>query len=141
MREKVEHLFAGEFNRSDLVSPSGEPAGQPSLLTPTGLSLRRLTIVGALTEVEGKAGDFVHARVADPTGAFTLRSGWHRPAVTGALARIEPPSFVAVTATPMLTSRSPASRMALLPGGCRGGGPPGQRHLGDNDCRDDHRPA
>ncbi|MGA2933534.1 MAG: hypothetical protein ABSD81_00060 [Methanomicrobiales archaeon] len=115
MRAKVEHLFAGEFNRSDLVAPSGEPEGQPSLLTPTGLSLQRLTIVGALTEVEGNSGDFVHARVADPTGAFTLRSGWHRPEVTGALARIEPPSFVAVTATPMLTSRSPASRMVLLP--------------------------
>jgi len=115
MRDKVEHLFAGEFNRSDLLAASGGPQGQPSLLTPTGLSLRRLTIVGALTEVEGKSGDFVHARVADPTGAFTLRSGWHRPEVTGALARIEPPAFVAVTASPLLPSRSPAPRMVLLP--------------------------
>jgi len=115
MREKVEHLFAGEFNRSDLVATSGEPDGQPSLLTPTGLALRRLTIVGALTEVEGKTGDCVHARVADPTGAFTLRSGWHRPEVTGALARIDPPAFVAITASPHLPSRSPASRMVLLP--------------------------
>jgi len=115
MREKVEHLFAGEFNRSDLVVAPGESQGQPSLLTPTGLSLLRLTIIGALTEVEGKAGDFVHARVADPTGAFTLRSGWHRPEVTGALARIEPPAFVAVTASPLLPSRSPVSRMILLP--------------------------
>ena len=115
MRAKVEHLFAGEFNRSDLVASPGEPKGTTSLLTPTGLSLRRLTIVGALTEVEGKAGDFVHARVADPTGAFTLRSGWHRPEVTGALAKIEPPAFVAVTASPFLPSRSPASRMVLLP--------------------------
>ena len=115
MREKVEHLFAGEFNRSDLVDVPGKPRGQPSLLTPTGLSLRRLAIVGALTEVEGKGGDFVHARVADPTGAFALRSGWHRPEVTGALARIEPPAFVAVTASPILPSRSPASRMVLFP--------------------------
>lgn len=115
MREKVEHLFATEFNRSDLVESSGGPQGQPTLLTPTGLSLRRLTIVGALTEVEGKASDFVHARVADPTGAFTLRSGWHRPEVTGALAKIEPPAFVAVTASPLLPSRSPASRLVLLP--------------------------
>jgi hypothetical protein len=71
--------------------------------------------VGALTEVVGKSGDFIHARVADPTGAFTLRSGWHRPEVTGALAGIEPPAFVAVTASPVLTSRSPASRIVLLP--------------------------
>ena len=115
MRAKVEYLFAGEFNRSDLVAAPGGPQGQPSFLSPTGLTLRRLTIVGALTEVEGKSGDFVHARVADPTGAFTLRSGWHRPDVTGALARIEPPAFVAVTASPLLSSRSPASRMILLP--------------------------
>ena len=115
MRTKVDHLFAGEFNRSDLVASPDEPKGTPSLLTLTGLSLRRLTIVGALTEVEGKAGDFVHARVADPTGAFTLSSGWHRPEVTGALAKIEPPAFVAVTASPQLPSRSPASRMVLLP--------------------------
>ena len=115
MRDKVEHLFAGEFNRSDFVTPSAEPKGTPSLLTPTGLSLRRLTIVGALTEVERKGGDFVHARVADPTGAFTLSSGWHRPEVTGALVKIETPAFVAVTASPQLPSRSPASRLVLLP--------------------------
>lgn len=115
MREKVERLFAGEFNRSDLVAAPAEPGGQPHLLTPTGLSLRRLIIIGALTEVEGKPGDFLHARVADPTGAFTLRSGRHRPEVTGALAKIEPPAFVAVTASPQLPSRSPASRMVLLP--------------------------
>jgi RPA family protein len=115
MRAKVEHLFAGEFNRSDLVDIPGELQGQPSLLTPTGLSLRRLVIVGALTEVEGKGSDFVHARVADPTGAFALRSGWHRPEVTGALARIEPPAFVAVTASPLLPSRTPAPSMVLLP--------------------------
>jgi uncharacterized protein len=115
MRAKVEHLFAGEFNRSDLVDVPGEPQGHPSLLTPTGLSLQRLVIVGALTEVEGKGCDFVHARVADPTGAFALRSGWHRPEVTGALARIDPPAFVEVTASPLLPSRTPALRIVLLP--------------------------
>jgi hypothetical protein len=44
--------------------------------------------------------DFVHARAADPTGVFTISSGWHRPEVTGALSRIEPPAFVAVTPPP-----------------------------------------
>ncbi|MDD1661081.1 MAG: hypothetical protein LUO97_02120 [Methanomicrobiales archaeon] len=115
MKEKVEHLFAGELNRSDCVEAPAGPQGRPSLLTPTGLSLGRLTLVGALTEVEGKGGDYLHARVADPTGAFTLTSGWHRPEVTGALARMEPPAFVAVTASPLLTSRPSSSRMVLLP--------------------------
>jgi len=109
----VAHLFAGEFNRSDLVVPAGDPRGRPALLTPTGLSLGRLTMTGALTEVEGKSGDFVHARVADPTGAFALRSGWHRPEVTAALAAVEPPAFVAVTGSPLLPSRAPAP--VLLP--------------------------
>jgi hypothetical protein len=115
MRERVEHLFAGELNRSDLVLAPAREGGHPSILTPTGLSLRRLTIVGALTELDGNAGDFVHARVADPTGVFTLSSGWHRPEVTGALSRIEPPAFVAVTASPILPSRTPVSRIVLLP--------------------------
>lgn len=115
MNERVEHLFAGELNRSDLVLARAGEGGHPSLLTPTGLSLRRLTIVGALTELDGKAGDFVHARVADPTGAFALSSGWHRPGVTGALAKIEPPAFVAVTASPILPSRASVSGMVLLP--------------------------
>jgi RPA family protein len=114
MKERVDRIFAGEFNRSDLVLAQRGPGGQPSLLTPTGLSIGRITIAGALTEVEGAAGDFVHARVADPTGVFTLRSGWHRPEVTASLARIEPPAFVAVTASPLLPSRAPVSRPILL---------------------------
>ncbi|HXW99135.1 MAG TPA: hypothetical protein VEI51_05380 [Methanomicrobiales archaeon] len=113
MEGKVAHLFAGEFNRSDLVVPADDPRDRPALLTPTGLSLGRLTIAGALTEVEGKSGDFVHARIADPTGAFTLRSGWHRPEVSSALAAMEPPAFVAVTGSPLLPSRAPVP--VLLP--------------------------
>ncbi len=141
MRDKVEHLFAGEFSRSDLVVPSAGPEARPSLLTPTGLSLRRLTIVGALTEVEGKGGDFVHARVADPTGAFTLQSGWHRPEVTGTLAKIEPPAFVAITASPQLPSRSPASRIVLLPEAVAVVDRVGPGYLGDCDRRYDPRQA
>jgi RPA family protein len=115
VREKVGRLFAGELNRSDLVLPPGEGGGQPPLLTPTGLSLTRLTVTGALTEVEGQGGDYLHARVADPTGAFSLSSGWHRPEVTGGLSRIEPPAFVAVTASLRFASRTPAARPVLLP--------------------------
>lgn len=113
MRERVERVFAGELNRSDLVLGEGGGGGRPRLLTPTGLSLGRLTIAGALTEME-RNGDFVHARVADPTGAFSLLSGWHRPEVTTALARIEPPAFLAVTAFPRFPLRR-GTGAALLP--------------------------
>jgi RPA family protein len=115
MVENVEYLFAGELNRSDLVVPAAGREGQPALLTPTGLVPRRLSIVGALTEVEGKGGDYLHARVADPTGAFSLSTGWHRPEVTGTLARIEPPAFVTVTASPVLSPGSAARRVILSP--------------------------
>ncbi|HVP24939.1 MAG TPA: hypothetical protein VMS81_03065 [Methanomicrobiales archaeon] len=115
MTDRVGHLFAGELNRSDLVIPAGGGEAQPSLLTLTGLSLRRLTLVGALTEIEGNAGDFVHARVADPTGTFSLRSGRSHPGVTGALAGIEPPAFVSVTAAPLLSLRARPSSPVLLP--------------------------
>jgi hypothetical protein len=115
MEEKVEYLFAGELDRSDLVVPKEGEGGRPALVTPTGLVPGRLFIVGALTEVEGKGGDYLHARVADPTGAFSLSSGWHRPEVTGALAKIDPPAFVAVTASPVLSSRGPARGVVLFP--------------------------
>jgi len=115
VNERVAYLFAGELDRSELVEATGGEGGLPSLLTPTGLSLRRLTVVGALTEVEGKAGEYVHARVADPTGVFTLRSGRNNAAVSGTLTGIEPPAFVSLTAYPILPARNPASRVALLP--------------------------
>ena len=117
MAEKVAHLFAGELNRTDLVVPAEGARGRQvrqALLSPTGLPLGLITIAGALTEVEGKSGDFVHARVADPTGVFTLRSGWHRPEVTSALSGIEPPAFVMVTASPALPSRGPSREVVLL---------------------------
>ncbi len=115
MSERIERVFAGELNRSDLTDPPGGPGGQSTLITLTGVSLRRLAIVGALTEVEGDAGELVHARIGDPTGAFTLRSGRHNPAVTRALAGIEPPAFIAVTASLILPVRNPAPGIALLP--------------------------
>ncbi|HMK15989.1 MAG TPA: hypothetical protein VK450_03610, partial [Methanomicrobiales archaeon] len=79
MEEKVEYLFAAELDRSDLVVPAPDEGGRPALLTPTGLIPRKVSVTGALTEVEGRAGDSLRARVADPTGVFSLASGWHRP--------------------------------------------------------------
>jgi RPA family protein len=115
LEEKVEFLFAGELDRSDLVIRAGGSGRQPALLTPTGLVPLRLSVVGAVTEVDGKGGDYLHARVADPTGAFSISSGWHRPEVTGALAKIEPPAFLAVTASPVLSSRSQGRGVVLFP--------------------------
>src|SRR5512136_2661428 len=115
MDERVDYLFAGELDRSDLMVLDARGDGRPALITPTGLVPRRLAITGALTEVGGKEGDYLHARVADPTGAFSLSSGWHRPEVTGALAKIEPPAFLAATASPFLSSRSPARGVVLFP--------------------------
>jgi hypothetical protein len=71
--------------------------------------------MGALTELEGKGGDHLRARVADPTGAFSLSSGWHRPEATVVLAGIEPPAFVAVTASAVLPSRAQARGVVLFP--------------------------
>jgi len=115
MEGTVECLFAGELERSDLVVTTEGGDGQPALLTLTGLVVRRISIAGVLTEVEGKGGDYLQARVADPTGTFSLSSGWHRPEVTGALAKIEPPAFVAITGSPVLSSRGPARGAVLFP--------------------------
>jgi uncharacterized protein len=113
-------IFAGELHRTTYRCTVGEGPGQePAVLTPTGLCCRRLFLVGALLEVEGKPGEMLQARVADPTGAFTLKAGRSEPGMTAALSGITPPAFVAVTGTPLLPAQARNARCQVVPAGIR----------------------
>jgi len=113
-------LFAGELHRTRYRCAEEEGSGQaPAVLTPTGLCCHRLFLVGALLEVEGKPGEMLQARVADPTGAFTLKAGRSEAGATAALSEITPPAFVAVTGTPLLLAQARTARCQVVPAGIR----------------------
>ncbi len=96
--QTVCRVFAREFNGSTLSMEehkgSGNTAG--AVVTPGGALCSRVFLAGALTEVEDRKTAGVHARVADPTGTFELRTGPKRLDAAAALLAITPPAFVAV---------------------------------------------
>ncbi|MDD1651925.1 MAG: hypothetical protein LUO86_02690 [Methanomicrobiales archaeon] len=113
-------LFAGELLRTRHRCAGEEGPGQaPAVLTPTGLCCRRLFLVGALLEVQGSPREMMQARVADPTGAFTLKAGRSEPGVADAISAITPPAFVAVTGSPLLLVRARDPQCQVVAGGIR----------------------
>ena len=120
MRGGHAFLFAGELDRTKYRCGEEEGSGQaPAVLTPTGLCCRRLFLVGALLEVEGRPGEMLQARVADPTGAFMLKAGRSEAGVTALLSEITPPAFVAVSGTPLLMAQPRTARCQVVPAGIR----------------------
>jgi RPA family protein len=95
--EAASRIFAGELARSRCTRQSRDSAAPYCVLVPSGICVRRLFLVGALTEVQGSPGDAMHARVADPTGTFELEVGWQDKGCGNALAALPIPSFAAVT--------------------------------------------
>jgi len=98
-REVAWRVFSGEFNTcTHKIESSGERA--PSyILSPLGAKINRVYAVGVLTDVENIGTDtepFWRARVSDPTGIFYLSAGQYDPEGAKALAKIEPPTFVAI---------------------------------------------
>ncbi|MDD1756870.1 MAG: glycerol dehydrogenase [Methanomassiliicoccales archaeon] len=98
-RELAWRVFAAEFSSSRLEL-KGEGDKAPShLVTPLGAMINRLFVVGVLTDVDNiGTGEepLWRARIQDPTGTFYLSSGQYQPEATAALAKIQPPKFVAV---------------------------------------------
>jgi RPA family protein len=105
--EAAARVFAGEFNQTTLSVDAGEPGGFPALITPGGLRCTRLYLAGALTSVEGKPGEAMQARVADPTGTFTLTLDRREEEMAGILVRLVPPVFVSVIGDARLVRRGP----------------------------------
>ncbi len=111
MMDAARRVFAAEFNRSTLRLESDPPL----VVTPGGLACRRLYIVGALVEVQGRRGGVMHARIADPSGGFSLEAGWQQPEVEAVLETLPIPGFVAVTATAHLFQKGSRCRVRVRP--------------------------
>ena len=97
-REVAYRLFATEFEDSELsYSESDEERAPNYVVTPTGLRLNRLFVVGVLTEIERINTDTLRGRIVDPTGAFVTYAGQYQPEAQAFLDGADSPSFVAIT--------------------------------------------
>jgi RPA family protein len=97
-REVAWRIFACEFNRSNLHISEGDERAPNYIITPTGVKCNRLFIVGVVTEVEniGKENSLWRARVADPTGVFTVYAGQYQPEAAIFLSELQVPAYVAI---------------------------------------------
>jgi RPA family protein len=98
-REVSRRIFAREFNDSSLQY--GEPADRSPnfIVTPSGVVCNRVFVVGVLTDVEGIGAEgqtMYRARIADPTGVFTVYAGEYQPSAAVFLSTVETPAYVAV---------------------------------------------
>ncbi|HIH44300.1 MAG TPA: DNA-binding protein [Candidatus Methanoperedenaceae archaeon] len=97
-RELAWRVFADEYNSSTLhISEQSERAPN-YVITPTGAKVNRLFIIGVVTDVEniGSGSDLFRARVADPTGVFTVYAGQYQSEAAIFFSELEVPSFIAV---------------------------------------------
>ena len=104
-REISYRLFATEFNDSTFnIHSKSEQLNQSEgrapnfLVTPAGLMVNRLFVVGVVTEIDniGTENDLWRARVVDPTGAFIVYAGQYQPEAAVFLSTLEVPSYVSV---------------------------------------------
>lgn len=98
-RETARRVFAREFNDSGLQHGENTERSPNFLITPTGAMCNRVFIVGVLTEVEniGDEGRVLYrARVADPTGVFTVYAGQYQQSAAVFLSKAMAPAYVAV---------------------------------------------
>lgn len=104
-REISYRLFAKEFNDSTFnIHTRSEELNQSEgrapnfLVTPAGLRVNRLFVVGVVTEIDniGNENDLWRARVVDPTGAFIVYAGQYQPEAAVFLSTLEVPSYVSV---------------------------------------------
>lgn len=97
-REIAWRIFAHEFNISNLYISEGDERAPNYIITPTGVKCNRLFIIGVITEVEniGKENNLWRARIADPTGVFTLYAGQYQPEAAIFLSDLEVPAYVAL---------------------------------------------
>jgi RPA family protein len=104
-REPARRAFAAELRETRVQFREGNEEKSPSfVLLPTGERCNRIFVVGTMTEKkrQGEQNIFYRARVVDPTGTFFIMAGSYQPEAMQQMARIEPPSFVAVVGKPTL---------------------------------------
>jgi RPA family protein len=108
-------IFAYEFNKSTLQVKAEDGSGPTYVISPTGAKINRLFVVGVLTEVENVRAneDLWRARVADPTGSFTVYAGKYQSEGAAFFANADVPQFVAVLGRARLYTREDASYASI----------------------------
>ncbi len=118
-RETARRTFAREFNDATLTYGERTDRTPNFVITPTGAMCNRAFAVGVLTEVEniGQQGQPLYrARLADPTGAFTVYAGQYQPEAAAFLAGATTPAYVAVSGKVRMYSPEPgASYTSIRP--------------------------
>jgi len=100
-----QRVFAAEFNAAAVQFP-GKDLAEPAVLTPGGAVLSLVFCSGALLECLGCGNETVHARMADPTGAFSLQADPHSADARTTLCSLETPCFVTVIGKPFLAGQA-----------------------------------
>jgi uncharacterized protein len=113
--EPAWRIFANEFNKSTLQLKEEDGSGPTYVISPTGAKINRLFVVGVLTEVENVRAndDLWRARVADPTGSFTVYAGKYQSEGASFLANADVPQFVAVLGRARLYKREDVSYASI----------------------------
>lgn len=94
-REIAWRVFAEELNSASFEL-KGEERKPSYLITQLGAKVSRVFIVGVLTEKSPAGEDMLRARVADPTGIFTVYAGKYQPEQAQKLSQFEPPCYIAI---------------------------------------------
>ena len=118
-RETARRSFAREFNDATLTYGEHTDRTPNFVITPTGAMCNRIFAVGVLTEVEniGSQGQTLYrARLADPTGAFTVYAGQYQPEAAQFLSSAATPAYVAVSGKVRMYNPEPgASYTSIRP--------------------------
>ena len=101
IRQPALRLFAAELAESKQTITEhveGRDYDSHYQLTPSGVKVKRVFMIGVLVEVDNveSSGDYLRGRIIDPTGAFTVYAGQYQPEALRALSGFTIPCFVAV---------------------------------------------
>jgi RPA family protein len=101
MRQPALRLFAAELAESKqtiIEHIEGRNFDSRFQLTPTGVKVKRVLMMGVLVEIDNvdTSGGYLRGRIVDPTGAFTVYAGQYQPEALRALSSFTIPCFVAV---------------------------------------------
>jgi RPA family protein len=117
-REIARRVFAKELEacreleKSARLDLQAADSKSPNLLiSPRGLILNRVFIVGVITELDsiGTQNDMWKARIVDPTGAFTVYAGQYQPDASVFFSTVKIPAFVALTGKVRIYEPEPGS--------------------------------
>jgi len=117
-REVAKRVFAKEFEACRELEKSERPASETAdskspnfLISPLGLILNRVFVVGVLTELDsiGIQNEMWKARIVDPTGAFTVYAGQFQPDASIFFSTVQVPAFIALTGKARVYEPEPGS--------------------------------